>query len=58
MMCCVLNNICILTNDNIEDFLAQDGGDDGVVNNGHIVQIHDEEAEGFLKRDNIVRHLL
>jgi hypothetical protein len=22
------------------------------------VQIHDEEAEGFLKRDNIARHLL
>jgi hypothetical protein len=45
MMCCVLHNICTLTNDNIEDFLAQDGDDDGVVNNGHIVQIHDEEEE-------------
>jgi hypothetical protein len=58
MMCCVLHNICTLTNDNIEDFLAQDGDDDGVVNNGHKVQIHDEEAEGFLKGDNIARHLL
>jgi hypothetical protein len=58
MMCCVLHNICTLTNDNIEDFLAQDGDDDGVVNNGHIVQIHDEEAEVFLKGDNIARHLL
>ena len=58
MMCCALNNICILTIDDIEDFLAQDSDVDGVVNNEHVVQIHDEEAEGFLKRDNIARHLL
>jgi hypothetical protein len=57
-MCCALNNICILTIDDIEDFLAQDSDVDGVVNNEHVVQIHDEEAEGFLKRDNIARHLL
>jgi hypothetical protein len=57
-MCCALHNICILTIDDIEDFLAQDGDVDGVLNNEHVVQIHDEEAEGFLKRDNIARHLL
>ncbi|CAG2218803.1 putative nuclease HARBI1 [Mytilus edulis] len=57
MICCVLHNICILTNDNIDDFLVQQDDDD-VVNNRHIVQINDEEAEGFLKRDNIARHLL
>ncbi|VDI71776.1 Hypothetical predicted protein [Mytilus galloprovincialis] len=48
MICCVLHNICILTNDNIDDFLVQQDDDD-VVNNRHIVQINDEEAEGFFE---------
>jgi hypothetical protein len=57
---CELGKLHLLkcTIGDIEDFLAQDGDVDGVVNNEHVVQIHDEEAEGFLKRDNIARHLL
>jgi hypothetical protein len=43
MMCCALHNICILTIDDIEDFLAQDGDVDGVLNNEQVVQIHVNE---------------
>ncbi|XP_060069389.1 putative nuclease HARBI1 [Ylistrum balloti] len=52
MASCVLHNICIKQNDNIDEFLSQDGA---AIN---VNLIQDHNTEGMLKRNNITRNLV
>ncbi|CAC5410216.1 unnamed protein product [Mytilus coruscus] len=55
MTSCILHNICLLNNDDITEFIEQDGNAFG---NGRQFFAFGNNAEGFLKRDLIARNLL
>lgn len=55
MTCCILHNICLLNNDDITEFIEQDGN--AFDNCGQFFAFGND-AEGFLKRDLIARNLV
>ncbi|XP_060064932.1 putative nuclease HARBI1 [Ylistrum balloti] len=55
MACCVLHNICLLSNDEVEEFM--EGGDDQNINPAPHHMFNELDQEGIIKRNTIVRNL-
>lgn len=53
ILCCIIHNICILNNEDVQDFF-EDNHQGPYVPQGNLV---DNQAEGLRKRDNIARNL-
>ena len=54
-VCCIIHNICMLNNEEIEEFI--DYNDDRIFQQIAANLVHENEAEGVLKRTNITRNL-